>query len=110
MTAQEMIRTVIDRHGTEGGFSGVVLVTRGDQTFVHEAYSLAHRGFRVSNTVDTRFDIASVTKIFTAAAIMQVVDRGEIALDTPVIPFIGIEGTAISDKVTVFHCLTHTSG
>ncbi len=51
-----------------------------------------------------------MTKIFTAAAIMQLVDRGEIALDTRVMPFIGIERTAISDDVTVFHCLTHTSG
>ena len=62
------------------------------------------------NTVSTRFDIASVTKIFTAAAVMQLVDRDEIGLDTRVMPFIGVEGTKISDDVTVYHCLTHTSG
>ncbi len=110
MTTHETIRQLIDRHGNEGGFSGVALVTRGGEPLVHEAYGLAHRGFRVPNTIDTRFDIASVTKIFTSAAIMQLVDRGEIALDTRVMPFTGIEGTAISDDVTVFHCLTHTSG
>lgn len=110
MTADQMIRDCIDRHGTESGFSGVALVTRGGERVVHAAYGLAHRGFRVPNTVDTRFDVASVTKIFTAAAILQLVDRGEIALDTRVMPFIGIDGTTISDEVTVFHCLTHTSG
>jgi CubicO group peptidase (beta-lactamase class C family) len=87
-----------------------VLVRRGDEDVVHEARGLAHRGFTIPNTVDTRFDVASVTKIFTAAAIMQLVDRGEIALDTRVMPFLGIAGTRISDDVTVYHCLTHTSG
>jgi CubicO group peptidase (beta-lactamase class C family) len=41
---------------------------------------------------------------------MQLVDRGEIALDTRVMPFLGIAGTRIVDEVTVFHLLTHTSG
>lgn len=41
---------------------------------------------------------------------MQLVDEDKIALETPVMPFLGIEGTKISDEVTVYHCLTHTSG
>lgn len=110
MSLQQEILTVIDRYEAEEDFSGVVLVRQRDEEVVHEARGLAHRGFGVPNTVDTRFDIASVTKIFTAAAIMQLVDRGEIALDTRVMPFLGIDGTAISDDVTVYHCLTHTSG
>lgn len=107
---RDKILAIIDRYEAEQDFSGVVLVRRGDEDVVHEARGLAHRGFGVPNTVDTRFDIASVTKIFTAAAIMQLIDRGDIALDTRVMPFLGIEGTRIVDEVTVFHCLTHTSG
>lgn len=106
---QSDIQSLIARHA-ESGFSGVALVTRGNDVLVHAAYGLAHRGFHVPNRTDTRFDIASVTKIFTAAATMQLVDRSEIALDTRVMPFIGVEGTKISDDVTVYHCLTHTSG
>jgi CubicO group peptidase (beta-lactamase class C family) len=106
---RQALESLLNRHNGEG-FSGVALVKRRDEEIVHAAYGLAHRGFGVPNTVDTRFDIASVTKIFTAAAILQLVERGEIALDTRVMPFIRIDGTRISDDVTVYHCLTHTSG
>jgi CubicO group peptidase (beta-lactamase class C family) len=106
---RQELESLLNRHIGEG-FSGVLLVRQGDTDIIHEASGLAHRGFRIPNTTDTRFDIASVTKIFTAAAIMQHVGRGEIALDTRVMPFIGIDGTRISDDVTVYHCLTHTSG
>jgi CubicO group peptidase (beta-lactamase class C family) len=91
-------------------FSGVGLVKQGGTAIVHEAVGLAHRGFGVPNTVETRFDIASVTKIFTAAAVMQLVDQGRLALDTRVMPLLGIDDTAISDEVTIYHLLTHTSG
>jgi len=103
------VRAVVDRHVADG-FSGVCLVKRGDEVILHEAYGLAHRGFGIPNTVETRFDIASITKTFTAASILRLVEAGEIALDTRVMPFLGIEGTRISDDVTVYHCLTHTSG
>jgi len=105
----EQVRTLTDRHAGFG-FSGVCLVKRGETEILHQAYGLAHRGFGIPNTVDTRFDIASVTKTFTAAATLQLIEAGELALDTRVMPFLGIEGTRISDDVTVYHCLTHTSG
>ena len=110
MTTTDELRAVVTRHAGEHGFAGVCLVKRGDEALLHEAYGLAHRGFGIPNQLDTRFDIASVTKTFTAAAIMQLVEQGEFALDTRVMPFLGITGTRISDDVTVFHCLTHTSG
>ena len=106
----EMLHQVVERYVESGEFTGSVLVRRGEETLLAEARGFAHRGFAVPNTVDTRFDIASVTKIFTAVAVMQLVERGAIALDTPVMPYLGITGTKISDAVTVFHCLTHTSG
>jgi len=105
-----MIQSLLARHADEHGYSGVCLVKQGDDALVHEAFGLAHRGFGVPNTVDTRFDIASITKTFTAAAILQLVEAGSITLDLPVMPFLGIAGTRISDDVTVYHCLTHTSG
>lgn len=106
----EALQSLLQRHATESDFSGVCLVKRGEEEIVHVAYGLAHRGFGVPNTTGTRFDIASVTKIFTAAAVMQLVDREKISLDTRIMPFLGVTGTKISDDVTVFHCLTHTSG
>ncbi len=107
---QPELTSILDRHHAEEGFAGTVLIRRGSEDIVHKGYGLAHRGFSIPNGPEMRYDIASVTKIFTAAAIMQLVDRGEISLDTRVMPFLGIDGTKISDEVTVYHCLTHTSG
>jgi CubicO group peptidase (beta-lactamase class C family) len=102
--------TILERHHTDADFSGVCLVRRGGVDLLHRAWGLAHRGFGLPNSVTTRFDIASVTKVFTAAAIAQLVDREMIGFDTRVMPFLGIGGTPISDDVSVYHLLTHTSG
>ena len=91
-------------------FSGVVLITQGAQTLYARAFGYAQRGWQVPNTLDTRFDTASITKLFTAVATMQLIDRGELAFDMPVIERLGLTGTAISPAVTVAQLLTHTSG
>ncbi len=106
----EPLHAAIERHVEAGAFTGSVLVRRGHETLLAEAHGFAHRGFAVPNTIETRYDIASVTKTFTAVAVMQLVEKGAFALDTPIMPHLGITGTKISDAVTVFHALTHTSG
>jgi len=99
-------RTLEDRDE----YSGVVLVTRGQEELFAAAYGYASRTWRVPNTLDTRFDTASATKLFTAVAALQLVDRGLLALDTRAVDFLGLEGTAISPDATLYHLLTHTSG
>jgi CubicO group peptidase (beta-lactamase class C family) len=91
-------------------FSGVVLITQGSRQLFAGAYGYASRSWRVPNTLTTRFDTASVTKVFTAVAILQLIDRGLLAFNTPVIDFLELQDTAISHEVNVFHLLTHTSG
>jgi CubicO group peptidase (beta-lactamase class C family) len=91
-------------------FSGVVLVTQGDATVWSGAYGEASRAWRAPNTLDTRFDTASITKLFTAVAALQLVDLGQLALDTRVVERLGLEGTTISPEVTVRQLLTHSSG
>jgi CubicO group peptidase (beta-lactamase class C family) len=91
-------------------FSGAVLITQGTTRLFAGAYGYASRAWRVPNNLDTRFDTASVTKLFTAIATLQLIDRGLLAFDTPVVERLGLEGTPLSKDVTVFHLLTHTSG
>lgn len=91
-------------------FSGVVLITQADNTLFAGAYGYAHRGWQVRNTLDVRFDTASVTKLFTAVATLQMIERGLFALDTTAVGYLGLQRTAISPEATVFHLLTHTSG
>ena len=64
----------------------------------------------MNNTLDIRFDTASITKLFTAVATLQLIDQGLLTFDTSAIDLLGLEGTAIAKEVTVYHLLTHTSG
>jgi CubicO group peptidase (beta-lactamase class C family) len=91
-------------------FAGVVRVTVGDEERFAGAYGFASRAWRVRNTLDMRFDTASITKLFTAVATLQQVDAGSFRLDTGAVGYLGLEGTAISPDVTVRHLLMHTSG
>jgi CubicO group peptidase (beta-lactamase class C family) len=91
-------------------YYGVVLITQGSKQLFAEAYGYASRAWKVRNTLDTRFDTASVTKLFTAIAVLQLIDQGHFTLQTSVIDFLGITDTTISKDVNVFHLLTHSSG
>jgi CubicO group peptidase (beta-lactamase class C family) len=91
-------------------FSGVVGIKQGDRDLLLNAYGYASRAWNVRTTVETRFDTASITKLFTAVATLQLVERGAFALDTSVTGYLALEGTAISPAVTPYHLLTHTSG
>jgi CubicO group peptidase (beta-lactamase class C family) len=107
-------RETLDRYFQElerkGSYSGVVLVTQGDSRLYSAAYGYASRPWKVRNTLETRFDTASITKLFTAVATAQCVDRGFFDLNTSAIEYLGLEGTSISPAATVFHLLTHSSG
>jgi hypothetical protein len=96
--------------GAADQFSGVVGVTQGDQRLLLEALGYASRTWNIPATVETRFDTASITKLFTAVATLQLVERGAFALNTPVIGYLGLEDSGISPAVTPYHLLTHTSG
>ena len=91
-------------------FSGAALITQGATRLYASAYGYASRAWRVPNNLDTRFDTASVTKLFTAIATLQLIDRGLLTFDTPVVERLGLEDTPLSRDVTVRHLLTHTSG
>lgn len=91
-------------------FSGVVLITRGGEELFSGAYGYASRAWKVRNTLDTRFDTASITKLITTVAILQLIERGLLGFDTSASDYLGLQGTKISPQVNVHHLLTHTSG
>jgi CubicO group peptidase (beta-lactamase class C family) len=68
----------VDRRARGSGFSGVVRVDAGDQTLFAGAYGLAHRGWQIPNRLDTRFQIASGAKGFTALAVASLVEDGQL--------------------------------
>jgi CubicO group peptidase (beta-lactamase class C family) len=91
-------------------FSGVLGVRRGDHDLLSGAFGYASRTWKVPMAPGMRFDSASITKVFTAVATLQLVESGAFELDTSAIEYLGIEGSGISAAVTPYHLLTHTSG
>ena len=91
-------------------YSGVVLITQGQSQLFAGSYGYASRAWGIPNSLETRFDTASVTKLFTAVAVLQLIDQGRLSLDTRVMDRLGLVDTAVSSAVNVYHLLTHTSG
>ena len=110
MISSDELERYLQQRAEQDAFSGVVLITQGSSQLFAGTYGYASRSWKVPNTLTTRFDTASVTKLFTSVATLQLIDRGLLAFDTPVIDFLGLQDTAISHAVNVFHLLTHTSG
>ncbi len=100
----------IDLVAAEKAFSGVVRVDHGDDIRLLKAYGLAHRGYRVPNSVDTQFGLASGTKGLTALAVVSLIEEGRLALSTTARSVLGHDLPLIGAEVTVEHLLTHTSG
>jgi D-alanyl-D-alanine carboxypeptidase len=92
-------------------FSGAVLVVRDGHTVFEGAYGLMHRDLGITNSTLTQFRVASVNKMFTAVAVLHLVQAGKVQLDAPF-------GTYLTDypngdmasSVTIHHLLTHTGG
>jgi CubicO group peptidase (beta-lactamase class C family) len=91
-------------------FSGAVLVRQGKTDLFRRAYGFANRTWNLKNRPETRFRIASVGKMFTAVAVMQLVEAGKLSLDTRIVEFLDLKGTRLPSEATVYHMLTMTSG
>jgi CubicO group peptidase (beta-lactamase class C family) len=100
---------VIRLHETEKTFMGAVLVAKGDKVLIDEGYGYADLEWNVANTPAAKFRIGSVTKQFTAAAILLLDERGKLKIDEPVKDHLPDTPTAW-DKITIYELLTHTSG
>lgn len=90
-------------------FSGVVLVAKHGRPVFSKGFGAANREWAVANTVDTRFLIGSITKQFTAAAIMRLVDEHKLALDDAVGKYVQ-DLPASWQTVTLRQLLQHSSG
>lgn len=100
----------IDAAAEKESFTGVVALDSADERIFDRAYGLAHRAFRVPNTLETQFAIASGSKVFTALAVLSLVEEGALRLDQPAREILGTDLLLIDDAVTIEHLLTHTSG
>ena len=93
-------------------FSGAVLLARGDKIIFKGAYGLANKQYDVPNRVDTKFNLGSMNKMFTAVAIAQLVEQGKLSYEDTVGKYLDSSWVQpqTAKKVKIEHLLTHTSG
>jgi CubicO group peptidase (beta-lactamase class C family) len=91
-----------------GNFTGSVLVARKGRVLFRHSYGMANYELRVSNSPETRFHIASISKTFTAAAILQLQEQGRLSVTDPLSRF--VPDFPNGDRITLDNLLTHTSG
>jgi D-alanyl-D-alanine carboxypeptidase len=105
----------IDLHARElaaaDRFSGVVMVAKGDSVIYRQAFGQAERSFGVPNRIDTKFNLASMGKMFTAVAIAQLVEQGRLKLtDTLAAVLPEYPNREVARRITIEQLLSHTSG
>ena len=100
---------VVQSYVSNGTFAGSVLVARGSDVIVSKGYGLANVEWNVPSSPSARFKVASITKQFTAAAILLLEERGRLKIDDLVKTHLP-EAPATWDRMTLFHLLAHTAG
>ena len=101
----------LDSLGKCGAFSGAALVAKDGQPILVRAYGDAERSFNVANRSDTKFNLGSMGKMFTAVAVLQLVERGSLSLDGLIADYAPeYPNPDVATRVTIRQLLTHTSG
>lgn len=92
-------------------FSGTILVAHNDKITEKRAFGLASIEYGIENTVNTKFNIASITKMITAVATLQLYENGIVELEKPIGEYLpDYPNKLVRDSVTIHQLLTHTSG
>jgi D-alanyl-D-alanine carboxypeptidase len=105
------LRTKLATESAAGRFSGAVIVAHNGRALFEGAYGLADREKHLANTLDTRFRIGSMNKMFTAVAVLQLAQAGKLQLDAPLASYLpSYPNKSLASKVTIHHLLTHTGG
>jgi CubicO group peptidase (beta-lactamase class C family) len=101
----------LTRRAADGRFSGALLVAHDGRPVFSRAYGIADRRSNAPNTLDTKFTLASMGKMFTATAIAQLVEQGRVALDSPIAAYLpDYPNPTFARQATVRHLLSHRSG
>lgn len=103
------LKAQLDRWGGTGQFTGGVLVARGDDVLFREVHGYADRSLMKPLALNSRFRLASVSKQFTAAAILRLQDEGVLSVHDPLCKWIQPCPPAWA-PIRLEHLLAHTSG
>jgi D-alanyl-D-alanine carboxypeptidase len=109
-----VVQEIDRRVGAAAGrdeFSGVVLVAKGERILFHRAYGLADRSWKIPNRLDTKFNLASMNKMFTAVAIAQLIEAGKLHLEDTVSAILpDYPNQQAARTITIAQLLSHSGG
>ncbi len=110
----ERLAALAEKHRVPGAALGILRYRPdGEDEVVEAAYGLLNKETGVDVTTDTVFQIGSMTKVWTATVLMQLVDEGKLDLDAPIVdvlPEFRLADAGVAKTVTMRHLLSHTSG
>jgi len=111
----EMLREtkeIVERVCEKDIFSGTVLLAKGDEVLYSRACGEASKRFHVPNNIDTKFNLGSMNKMFTATAIAQLVEKGVLSYDETIAEYVDESWLPleVTEEITIAHLLSHTSG
>lgn len=111
VTAQEaQLKSFIQSYATKNSFDGTILVQQDTAVIYQESFGIADRRFNLPINKETIYNIASITKVFTAVLILQLAEQGKLALDKPFKNYLPEYPDKVSLKVKTNQLLNHTSG
>jgi D-alanyl-D-alanine carboxypeptidase len=92
------LREKLEKDSAAEKFAGAVMLAKDGKTIFSGAYGMADREKKIPNTLDTKFRIGSMNKMFTATSILQLVETGKITLTDPFGKYITDYPTKISHR------------
>lgn len=108
----QMTEDVIQRICKRDVFSGALLIAKGDEILFTRACGEASKRFHVPNNIETKFNLGSMNKMFTATAIAQLVEKGSLSFEDKIDKYVDESWLPkeTTSKITIHHLLSHTSG
>jgi CubicO group peptidase (beta-lactamase class C family) len=92
-------------------FSGSVLLAKGDKVIYKGVFGIANKDFETPNRIDTKFNLGSMNKMFTALSIAKLVETGKLTIEDPLSKFVpDFPDAESAKKIKIKHLLSHTAG
>ncbi len=106
------IKALMAKLKKTGWYSGTLLVAKGADVLFTDFMGEANKGDHAPINLDTKFNLGSMNKMFTATSIARLVEAGKLSFDDPISKYLDETWLpkTITDKITVRHLITHTSG
>ncbi|WP_316805457.1 serine hydrolase domain-containing protein [Pedobacter nototheniae] len=104
------VKELIESYAAEHQFNGTVLIQKDSKVIYHKSFGVAERAFNSPIANNTKYQVCSFTKTFTAVLILQLVEQGKIDLNKKIIDYLPDYKGEGGSKVSVHQLLNHTSG